>query len=357
MKGSVSSLNFFCSTYSACKGFIGFIILGMMNIASASICPGEQPGSPQLPSIVRAEIFNPAIPNKPHPGNAQISSERRSLIGGSVEDGELNLLLTLSQAIPAGCSIKIDIYDFAATEAGLLAGAPNVYKNTREVFIFSHPGGSGRNEREATSNGTNKVSFLLSLFGRVKTAKVYNLKVRLYSTFSSLEFPPSAGVPFSFENRPFEIISLTAEKNEISSGQQSALTSILNALPSPNSDIHILYTSSNKDAGRFVGITGTTLVDGVVDGKPTDRMSFLAYKLPTLKSKETSIGDAATKLRKTSSEDVSTTLVKNNIGGVPALAGRTTTENASTTITVKLRDYFGNLSDPKTVSIVVKNVN
>jgi hypothetical protein len=357
MKGSVSSLKFFCSTYSACKGLIGFIIMGMMNIASASICPGEEAGSPQLPSIVRTEIFNPANSNKPHPGNAQISADRRSLIGGSVEDGELNLLLTLSQAIPAGCSIKIDVYDLAATEAELLAGAPNAYKNTRQVFIFSHPGILGRNELEAAGNSTNKVSFSFSLFGRVSTSKVYNLKVRLYSTFSTREFPPSAGVPFSFENRPFEIISLTSEKNEISSGQQSAFTSILNALPSPNSDIKLLYTSSNKDAGRFVGQAEVTSVDGVVAGKPTDRTSFLANKLPITKSKETSIGDAATKLRKTSSEDVSTKLVKNNIGGVPALAGRPTTENASTTITVKLRDYFENLSDPKTVSIVVKNVN
>gem|GEM_PF-6369535 len=337
--------------------------MGMMNMASASICPGEEAGSPQLPSIAKTEIFNPATPNKPHPGNPQISSDRRSLIGGSVEDGELNLLLTLSQAIPAGCSIKIDVYDLAATEAELLSGSINAYKNTREVFIFSHPGLLGRNELEAASNGTNKVSFPFSLFGRLKTSKVYNLKVRLFPKFSTREFAPSAGVPFSFENRPFEIISLTSEKNEISPAQQSALTTILNALPSENSDIKLLYTSSNKDAGTFVESAGvklptiTTTVDGVVAGKPTDRTSFLANKLSTIKSKETSIGDAATKLRKTSIEDVSTKLVKNNIGVVSTTAGKTTTANASTTITVKLRDYFENLSEPKTVSVVVTNVN
>jgi hypothetical protein len=308
--------------------WVGLLLfMGAANGAFASICPGEVPGAPQLPAITKVEIFNPAAPSKPFPAIGQDRANgRRSLIGGSVDDGKLDLLFKLSQPIPAGCKIRIEIYDQSASPTQLSSGfgytiANEVIPAVTESRFFS--------ERDGTADGTNSFRISLSLIGRVKNAKLYTFKARLIAVAggpNSAEFRPSQPVLFSFENKPFEIGSYTVDSNEVPAGERAEIITTVNAMPTADAKIQLSYLSSNRDAGGFVSNSGSTnaemsggVIDGIVNGKPTARIVFLAKKPPTNRPKNTRVIDD------------------------------------STILTVNLKDSLNNVSDARSVSVIAKN--
>lgn len=316
----------FNATFLGINWLCLLLFMGAANGAFASICPGDVTGAPQLPAITKIEIFNPAAPSKPFPAMGQDRANgRRSLIGGSVDDGKLDLLLKLSQPVPAGCKIRIEIYDQNATPTQLRSGfgyrvAQEVIPATTETRFLA--------ERDSTADGTDSLRISLSLIGRVKNPKVYTFKVRLIAVAggpNSMEFTPSQPVLFSFENKPFEIMSYTVDRNEVPAGERAEIVTIVNAMPTADAKIVLSYLSSNRDAGGFVSNGGFTdaeiggVVDGIVNGKPTARIVFLAKKPPTNIPKNTKVIDD------------------------------------STILTVNLKDSLKNVSDARSVSVIAKS--
>ncbi|ESQ88226.1 hypothetical protein ABAC460_16320 [Asticcacaulis sp. AC460] len=248
--------------------------------AHAGNCPGEETNSPQLPAITRVELENPAVPNKPHPAMPSANIDRRSFVGASVRDGKLGLILTLAAPVAAGCQVALEITDLNTTLNQIIQGQG--YTLTNVVFDRLDP--LYRNGLIAVGNGSNVLRAQVPVRPRVTDARVFTPEVRLMTTRVGQN--PTAALPFTFEVRPFEIVSFAPVRTQGGPGSRIEMFATLNEMPVEGA-VSLTYKTSNTTAGLIDPVTNavapraevSTLVD---EGElpPRDRTVFVAAARP-----------------------------------------------------------------------------
>ena len=264
--------------------------------AYAGNCPGEETNSPQLPAIVKVELDNPAVPSKPHPAMPSATIDRRSFVGASQRDGRLGLILTLAAPVPAGCRVNIDITDRNTTLAQLQRGEGHLVTDR----IFDRLDSNFQNGLIAVGNGTNVLRTQFAVRARVTNAEVFTPEVRLITSRTG-QTPPAA-VPFSFEVRPFQIVSFTQAQTQAGPGARIEMLVTLNEMPVEGAAT-LLYKTSNTAAGLIDPVTAgrraeaeiATPVDGG-EQPPRDRTVFVAAPRPTLIGSGTVLVGATTQV-------------------------------------------------------------
>lgn len=250
----------------------------------AGNCPGENVNSPQLPAITRLEYTLPGDTVHRLPAVSANPVDHRKLVGASLRDGQLGIVLTLAQPVPAGCRVYVQIADPGATDGDLEIGrGMEVVKQAFDTLSY--------NFNVATSvagNGGNTLVLSLPVRARVSDDRRFGLQLRLDT--SRVRQTPSNFQPFEFTVMPFRLVSLTAQQAEMSAGARVDVFATLNEAPDQGMgrEVTVVYTTSSPAAGLIdtaelaaphPAVMVQTTVDGG-EGTPRDRVVFMAAQRP-----------------------------------------------------------------------------
>jgi hypothetical protein len=194
-------------------------------LSQAGVCPGLDHSAPAFPQISRVEIANPQAPSRPHPANPGSNNDARALMAFQGET--IDLMFTMAEPIPAGCTYQLSIFRSAARPAANDGGLTPIRQRPAEALDYPF-----RLYQSELTVGDNLIKFKIDPAPQLGQDKVYTL----YASFQNLENEYiSNGMPFKFKNLAYKILNITKEPYSHSDQQYSVdgvtLKIALNAMP------------------------------------------------------------------------------------------------------------------------------